>query len=69
MLRKEVRPQIAVDSHERLSIMAEQSQLQISELAARMLEKAIAYEWHEISMALARSERLGKRRRALEGDA
>ena len=67
-LRKEVRPQISTEPHEKLSIMAERRQVQIAELAARLLEQAIAYEWHEESMVIARSERLGKRRRALDGD-
>jgi len=39
---------------------------QINELAARLLEKAIAGEWHEVRLLLSRSERLGKRWRAVE---
>lgn len=65
---KEVRPLIEEDAHERLSIIAEHRDMQINELAARLLEKAIAGEWHEISILLARSERLGKRWKAVEGD-
>lgn len=63
---KEVRPLIEGDMHERLSIMAEHKDLQINEFAARLLEKAIAGEWHEISLLISRSERLGKRWRAVE---
>lgn len=63
---KEVRPLIAHDAHEQLSIIAEHKDLQINELAARLLEKAIAGEWHEVRLLLARSERLGKRWKAVD---
>lgn len=65
---KEVRPLLDPDTHERLAILADHRDLQLNELASRLLSKAIAYEWHEISLLLERSERLGKRRKALEGD-
>jgi hypothetical protein len=58
---KEVRPLIEADLHERLSIMAEYKDVQLAELAARLLEKSIVAEWHEVSVLLQRSERLGKR--------
>lgn len=58
---KEVRPLIDADLHERLSIMADHADKQINEFAARLLEKAIAGEWHEVSVLIERSERLGKR--------
>lgn len=64
---KEVRPLIDAEAHERLSIMAEHKDMQINEFAARLLEKAVAGEWHEVRLLLARSERLGKRWRAVEG--
>lgn len=64
---KEVRPLLDESIHERLAIMAEFRELQIAELAAKLLEKAIVGEWHEISLLLARSERLGKRRKDMEG--
>jgi hypothetical protein len=64
---KEVRPLIDQEAHERLSIMAEHKDMQLNELAARLLEKAIAGEWHEVRLLLARSERLGKRWKASEG--
>jgi hypothetical protein len=64
---KEVRPLIDDVQHERLSIIAEYSGEQIAELAAKLLEKAIAYEWHEVSVLIERSERLGKRWKAAEG--
>ena len=64
---KEVRPLIDQEAHERLSIMAEHKDMQINEFAARPLEKAVAGEWHEVRLLLARSERLGKRWRAVEG--
>lgn len=54
-------------AHERLSIMAEHGDMQLNECAARLLEKAIAYEWHDVRILLARSERLGKRWKAVEG--
>jgi len=63
---KEVRPLIDHDAHERLSIMADHKDMQINELAARLLEKAIAGEWHEVRLLLARSERLGKRWRVVD---
>ena len=46
--------------------MAEHGDVQIAELAARLLEKAIVGEWHEISLLIERSERLGKRWKAVE---
>lgn len=64
---KEVRPLIEEALHERLSIIAEYRDLQISDLAARLLEKAIVGEWHEVSILIERSERLGKRWKAAEG--
>lgn len=63
---KEVRPLIEQTLHERLAIMAEHKDVQLAELAARLLEKAIVAEWHEVSVLLDRSERLGKRWRAAE---
>lgn len=63
---KEVRPLIEEDLHERLSIIAEYRDLQISDLAARLLEKAIVGEWHEVSILIERSERLGRRWKAVE---
>lgn len=64
---KEVRPLIDAEAHERLSIMAEHRDMQINEFAARLLEKAVAGEWHEVRVLLERSERLGKRWKAVEG--
>lgn len=64
---KEVRPFIEPDAHEKLAIMAEHKDIQIAELAARLLEKMIAAEWHEVSILLDRSARLGKRWKAVEG--
>lgn len=63
---KEVRPLIEGALHERLSIMAEFKDVQIAELAARLLEKSIVAEWHEVSILIERSERLGKRWKATE---
>ena len=65
---KEVRPLIEEMLHERLSIIAEYRDLQISDLAARLLEKAIVGEWHEVSILIERSERLGKRWKAAENE-
>jgi hypothetical protein len=64
---KEVRPSIADLLHERLAIMADFKDVQIAELAARILEKGIVAEWHEVSVLIERSERLGKRWKAAEG--
>lgn len=63
---KEVRPSIEELLHERLAIMAEFKDVQIAELAARILEKGIVAEWHEVSILIERSERLGKRWKASE---
>ena len=63
---KEVRPLIDEALHEKLSIMAEHEDKQINEFAARLLEKAIAGEWHEVRILIERSERLGKRWKAVE---
>jgi len=63
---KEVRPLIDDALHEKLSIMAEHNDKQINEFAGRLLEKAIAGEWHEVSILIERSERLGKRWKAVE---
>jgi len=63
---KEVRPLIEADLHEQLAIMAEYRDVQLSELAARLLEKAIVAEWHEVRILIERSERLGKRWKTVE---
>jgi hypothetical protein len=63
---KEVRPLIDEALHERLSIIAEYRDVQLAELAARLLEKSIVAEWHEVSVLIERSERLGKRWKATE---
>lgn len=63
---KEVRPFLEPEAHEKLAIMAEHKDIQIAELAARLLEKMIAAEWHEVSILIARSERLGKRWKAVD---
>ena len=65
--RKEVRPMLEPDAHEKLAIMAEHADVQLAELAARLLEKSIVAEWHEVSVLIERSERLGKRWKATEG--
>lgn len=63
---KEVRPLINQDMHERLAIMAGHQDKQINELAGLLLEKAIAGEWHQVRLLIRRSERLGKRWKAVE---
>jgi len=65
--RKEVRPFIEPEAHEKLSMMAEYKDAPLAEFAARLLEKMIAAEWHEFSVLIERSERLGKRWKAVEG--
>ena len=65
---KEVRPLIEPELHEKLAIMAEYKDLQLAELAARLLEKSIVAEWHEVSILLERSERLGKRWKVSESE-
>ncbi|MCR4303179.1 MAG: hypothetical protein NUV63_02980 [Gallionella sp.] len=66
---KEVRPLIDHAMHERLAIMAEHKDMQINELAASLLEKSIAGEWHQVSVLIRRSERLGKRWRVVDDGA
>jgi hypothetical protein len=66
---KEVRPLIEPELHEKLAIMAEFKDMQIADIAARLLEKAIVGEWHEISLLIERSERLGKRWKDVESSA
>lgn len=63
---KEVRPLIEPELHEQLAIIAEYRDVQIAELAARLLEKSIVAEWHEVSVLIERSERLGKRWKVAE---
>ena len=63
---KEVRPLIEAALHEQLAIIAEYRDVQVAELAARLLEKSIVAEWHEVSVLIERSERLGKRWKATE---
>lgn len=63
---KEVRPLIEQDAHERLSMMADFRDLQLNEFAARLLEKAIDYEWRDFSVLIDRAERTAIRRKALE---
>lgn len=58
---KEVRPLIEETLHERLAIIAEFRDVHLADLAAQLLEKAIVGEWHEVSVLIDRSERLGKR--------
>jgi len=68
---KEVRPLIDAELHEKLVVMAAahgEGTGEIAKLAARLLEKMIAAEWHEFSLTLRRAERLGKRWKAVEGD-
>lgn len=64
---REVRAFIGDEYHEKLSIMAEHKDAQLAEFAARLLEKIIVAEWHDISLMLDRSARLGKRWKAVEG--
>lgn len=63
---KEVRPLLDDELHEKLAIIAEFRDMQIAELAACLLEKSIVGEWHEVRLLIERSERLGKRWKAVE---
>lgn len=63
---KQVVPEIGEDSHERLRIMAELKGESLSTTAARLLEKAIAGEWHEVSVVVDRMRRSGILRNAAE---
>jgi len=67
---KEVRPFIDPELHEKLAIIAaHKGDKKLAETAARILEKGIVAEWHEVSLLLERSARLGKRWKVLEATA
>ena len=53
--------------HERLRVMAEFHDTDMASLGAKLLEKAIVGEWHEVSLLLDRVERCGLVRNRAEG--
>jgi len=65
--RKEVRPFIEPEAHEKLSMMAEYKDARIAVAAARLLQRMNRAEWHEFSGLIERSGRFGKPWKAVEG--
>jgi hypothetical protein len=58
---KEVRPMLDPASHEKLCIIAEFEGCEIAVLAANLLEKTIAGEWHRYERFLARANDIQQR--------
>ena len=56
---KDVRPEIDPDVHEKLRAIAELKGENINTVAARLLEKAVMGEWHEVSVTIDRITRSG----------
>jgi len=52
--------------HERLRVMAEFHDIDMASLGAKLLEKAIVGEWHEVSLLIDRVERCGLLRKLAE---
>ena len=63
---KEVRFEIDPDLHEKLRLIAEFQDQDLSRIAGRLLEKVIVGEWHEFSLLKARMERSGIARNPAE---
>jgi hypothetical protein len=56
---KDFRCEVDPALHERLRVMAEFHDTDMASLGAKLLEKAIVGEWHEVSLLLERVERCG----------
>jgi hypothetical protein len=56
---KDLRCELDPELHDKLRVMADFQDQDLSRVAARLLEKAIAGEWHEFSLLRARLERSG----------
>lgn len=56
---KDVRLEIDAELHDRLRKMADFKNVEVSSLAAELLEKMIAAEWHSFSVLLERMARSG----------
>lgn len=63
---KDFRGEISPESHEKLRLMAEYADKDVSRLGAELLEKMIAAEWHAYSVMLERLDRSGITRRPAE---
>lgn len=64
---KDFRCELDPELHERLRVMAEFHDLDLAQLGAKLLEKAICGEWHEFTLLAQRLERSGIVRKAAEG--
>lgn len=60
---KDFRCEIDADLHDKLRVMADFDDRELSRLGARLLANAIAGAWHEFSVLRARLERTGKLRK------
>lgn len=64
---KDFRCELDPELHERLRVIADFNDTDVSRLGAKLLEKAIAGEWHEFSLLRERMERCGSSRKSAEG--
>lgn len=65
---KDFRCELDPELHERLRMMAEFNDSEVSALGAKLLEKAICGEFHEFSLLADRLARSGIVRKPAEGD-
>ncbi len=63
---KEVRFEIDPELHDKLRLIADFQDQELSRIAARLLEKMIVGEWYEFSLLRARMERSGIARNPAE---
>lgn len=63
---KDFRCELDPEMHEQLRMIAEFHDQDVARIGARLLEKAIAGEWHEFSLIRERMERSGKLRNPAE---
>jgi hypothetical protein len=64
---KDFRCEVDPALHERLRVMAEFHDIDMASLGAKLLEKAIVGEWHEVSLLIDRVERCGLLRKLAAG--
>ena len=63
---KDFRCELDPEMHERLRVMAEFADSDLAQMGSRLLEKAIAGEWHEFTLLAQRLERSGIVRKAAD---
>ena len=64
---KDFRCELDPELHERLRVIADFNDSDLARLGAKLLEKAIAGEWHEFSLLRERMARCGTSRKDAEG--